>query len=326
MTFPENFFEKECRCNFEISTMMKRAWAAEMEVLQVVADICQKHNLQYYADWGTLLGAIRHKGFIPWDDDIDICMKREEYMKLIQLLPQELPYGFVMAGMYAKSKRLQDAAYVPHLRVMADETQWDFNEYMKKFHGFPYQRIGIDIFPLDAIPTDEEELTLQRNLIRQGLFILSNWSTLQKDDSLETYIHQYEKLCNVKIPQDETMQNHIWRLVDAISALYTNENTIEMADGGASPNQELCRLKREWYDNVIYVPFENIMIPIPGNYEQVLTTQFGDYMVYKRYAADHDYPFYGHMEGELIKQIKAVGFTGNVDDFCHKVSIGELHV
>lgn len=144
MEFVQQFFEKEIRCGFEISPMMKRAWAAELEVLQVVAEICDRNGLQYYADWGTLLGAVRHQGFIPWDDDIDICLKREDYMELIRILPRELPYGFVMAGMYAETERLRQAALCLNVRVIADEEQWDFNDYMKRFHGFPYQRIGIE--------------------------------------------------------------------------------------------------------------------------------------------------------------------------------------
>ena len=103
MIFKEDFFLKETRCGFEISEMMKRAWSAELEVLEIVVDICNRNKLQYFADWGTLLGAVRHQGFIPWDDDIDICLKREDYNQLIQILPQELPYGMVMTGMYAKS-------------------------------------------------------------------------------------------------------------------------------------------------------------------------------------------------------------------------------
>lgn len=117
MEFPQNYFCAEVRDDFEIPAMMKRAWAAELEVLSVIADVCERHHLQYFADYGTLLGAVRHKGFIPWDDDIDICMLREDYMELIRVLPEELPQGFCMAGMYAREKRLQMAAYVPHLRV-----------------------------------------------------------------------------------------------------------------------------------------------------------------------------------------------------------------
>ena len=95
MLFTHDFFNPEIREGFEISAMMKRAWAAQMEVLQVVADICARNGLQYFADWGTLLGAVRHQGFIPWDDDIDICLKREDYNRLISILPKQLPHGFV---------------------------------------------------------------------------------------------------------------------------------------------------------------------------------------------------------------------------------------
>lgn len=84
MQFTQDFFKPEIREEFEIQAMMKRAWAAQMEVLQVVADICEENGLQYFADGGTLLGAVRHQGFIPWDDDIDICLKREDYNRLIR--------------------------------------------------------------------------------------------------------------------------------------------------------------------------------------------------------------------------------------------------
>ena len=89
MQFTQDFFKPEIREEFEIQAMMKRAWAAQMEVLQVVADICEENGLQYFADGGTLLGAVRHQGFIPWDDDIDICLKREDYNRLISILQRQ---------------------------------------------------------------------------------------------------------------------------------------------------------------------------------------------------------------------------------------------
>lgn len=79
--FDKDFFLGETRNDFYIEPMIKCAWAAELEVLEVVRNICEKHNLKYFAADGTLLGAVRHRGFIPWDDDIDIMMPRDDYMR-----------------------------------------------------------------------------------------------------------------------------------------------------------------------------------------------------------------------------------------------------
>lgn len=327
MEFPKDFFKTERRCDFEVPAMMKRAWAAQMEVLEVVADICDRNHLQYYADWGTLLGAIRHKGFIPWDDDIDICMKRKDYNKLIRILPRELPYGFVVAGMYADSERLQNAAFVPQLRVIADETLWDFNDYMHRFHGFPYQRVGIDIFPLDKMPADEEMAMLQRELVRQGIVIIRDWDKLEKTGELKGCLEYYGGLCNVEIPKRPDIKNWMWKFTDTLCSIYEEEKTEEITNWGVwmtLPN--LYRLKSEWYDNVCYVPFENIQIPVPSCYNEVLEAQFGDYMTPLQVGGGHDYPFYGEMEAELEKQIRAVGFNGSIDEFCEKVASGQLWV
>ena len=106
MIFPENFFQDEYRNGFLVPQMMKRAWAAKLELLQIIIDICNKYDLTYFAEYGTLLGAIRHKGFIPWDDDVDIALKRPDYNKLIRVLPSELPNGIALAGPYAQTDKL----------------------------------------------------------------------------------------------------------------------------------------------------------------------------------------------------------------------------
>ena len=79
MEFPKSYFEDEVRDGFYVPSMMKRAWAAQLEVLEDIEKICRKHNIHYQADYGTLIGAIRHGGFIPWDDDMDISMLRKDY-------------------------------------------------------------------------------------------------------------------------------------------------------------------------------------------------------------------------------------------------------
>ena len=100
--FEETFFEGEERDGFYIEPMMKRVWAAQMEVLKDVERVCQKYNLDYFADWGTLLGTIRHKGFVPWDDDMDICMRREDYMRFIAVAQKELPKGYAILNIHTE--------------------------------------------------------------------------------------------------------------------------------------------------------------------------------------------------------------------------------
>ena len=94
LIFPPSFFEDEVREGFLVTTMMKRYWASQLKVLSLVDAICRRHNLKWFADYGTLLGAVRHGGFIPWDDDLDICMLREDWNTFFEVAENELPEGF----------------------------------------------------------------------------------------------------------------------------------------------------------------------------------------------------------------------------------------
>ena len=78
MLFDDGYFREETREGFVIAENMKRAWAAQLEVLEEVKRVCGILGIEFFADWGTLLGAVRHHGFIPWDDDMDIAMLRKE--------------------------------------------------------------------------------------------------------------------------------------------------------------------------------------------------------------------------------------------------------
>lgn len=230
-----------------------------------------------------------------------------------------------MAGMYASSERLQEAAFVPQLRVIADETQWDFNAYMQKFHGFPYQRVGIDIFPMDTHPEDEETEEMQKVIVQRGMAILREYDRLEETGELEGYLRGFEDFCGIKLPREGNVKNRMWRVIDAVACMFEGEDFPDLNDCGVWGLRRY-HVKKEWYDNVLYVPFEHIKIPVPAEYDKVLRTQFWDYTILKQNAGGHDYPFYGHMEAELEKQVRAVGFTGDIDDFCEKVSKGELYV
>ena len=95
MQFPHTYFEDEIREGFYITGAMKRAWAAQLEVLEEIDKVCKKHNIRWFADCGTLLGAVRHRGYIPWDDDMDIVMKRKDYQRFLTEAVPDMAECFV---------------------------------------------------------------------------------------------------------------------------------------------------------------------------------------------------------------------------------------
>ena len=139
--------------------MMKRAWAAQMEVLQVVADICKKNGLQYFADWGTLLGAVRHNGYIPWDDDLDICMLRPDLEKFLEIMYAKQT-NLICLNMYT------DPDWGMHATKVINTTRYETDRaFIKEYHGFPFSA-GVDIFPIDYVPRDKVQEKKQMDAVR----------------------------------------------------------------------------------------------------------------------------------------------------------------
>lgn len=297
---------------------MKRAWAATMEVAEILDNICRQNNIKYFADWGTLLGAVRHKGFIPWDDDMDFSLLRADYNRLIQVLPSALPEGFVMAGMYSTSERLQDACDVSQIRIIADEEYWDFPNYLTRFHAFPYPRIGIDIFPLDFISDDAEFTQIQSELIYESLDLLTNWEHKRQDmDAFNRQLTSLEELCNITLKRDNTLKNQLWKLNDRLCALATEEESSNVTNYSAFFLEKNYRLHKSWFDQAIPLPFEHITLPAPNSFHEVLTAEFGDYMTPVKMCSSHDYPFYATQEDALQELFDNAGITKSIDEFCH---------
>jgi len=318
MVFKNDFFKEEIRSGFLVPSLMKRAWAAEMEVLQVVADICTRHDIMYFADGGTLLGAVRHQGFIPWDDDIDITLKRPDYNRLISYLRTELPPGFVMTGMYSDDEKLQAAASVPNIRVMADGDYWDFFHSLQRFHAFPFFCIGIDIFPLDYIPRDLELSNLQQILL-QHIYCLLMKENKDRTDFNEKElqkIEQIETLCGVTLPKDHSLKNSLWKLADSISSLYTYEDADYMTEYPYWISRPQFMLRKECFDECMLLPFENIFVPAPKKYHEVLTAGYGDYQTPVMGGSEHDYPFYAAQEQALSEILRQKGITQSIPEFC----------
>lgn len=291
MNVPESFFKGEIRNSFYVEKLMKKVWAAQLEVLHDVDMLCKKHNIQYFADYGTLLGAVRHKGFIPWDDDMDISMKREDYTKFCEIAQKEL------AGTYEIINIHTDPTWNQLLGRIINGREISFDdERLEKFHNCPFV-VGLDIFPLDYLAPNKEEDELQCNIIR---ILQVTMNELEKDNLKEeeiiSTIQAIENMCSVKFDRNRPYIIQIRELKERICMLYTNEESeyvASMGEHACKTPPELYVYPKEYYSSAIEVPFEYTTIPIPVGYEKILIQKYGEnYMVPQIGGSNHDYPFY----------------------------------
>lgn len=126
------------------NTELRRAQLRMLEILVYVSSICDKHAIAYWIDYGTLLGAVRHKGFIPWDDDLDISVLKKDYKKLSELLKNELPQHLVFQDWKNEKKLTVKAAKIRDSKSYYDDG-------LTKRGEMKYQGIFIDIFPVEYI-------------------------------------------------------------------------------------------------------------------------------------------------------------------------------
>ena len=142
MNFEPSFFQSEEKEGFHIKPMIKKFWSVQLEVLHQIDIICKRHNISYWADYGTLLGAVRHKGYIPWDDDIDIGMLRADYMRFISYAKTELPEGYDIRYLRCAENSTNTNMVT---QILNSDSIHTSPEFLEKFHGCPYIT-GVDIF------------------------------------------------------------------------------------------------------------------------------------------------------------------------------------
>ena len=298
MFFEEDFFKAEYRNGFYVSEAMKRAWAAQLEVLGEIARICEKYNIQYFADWGTMLGTVRHHGFVPWDDDIDIAMKRKDYWKFLQVARKELPAGFELLSVYNTDNYDNMLA-----RVLNTDHVCLTKEHLEKYHGCPYM-MGIDIFPLDYIAKDEEKCQIQRELmenVRQIITLVG--AEAIGGGELLGILEQLQEICGFEVVDNIPIKRQLYMLADRLCGMYTEEDGDELTsmwdliDGWKD-----YRIPRKYYDDVIWMPFENTTLPIPDGYDFILTVKYKNYHKLVRGGGSHNYPSFGNQEALLRKQ------------------------
>ena len=298
LNLPNSYFEDEVREGFYIPSCVKQAWGAELEVLAAIDDLCAKYGIKYYADWGTFLGAVRHGGFIPWDDDMDIGMQRADYEKFL-LHSDELPQGFCVYNLRNRKEHNQFLANVVNINHVCFE-----REHLQKYHGFPYIAC-VDIFIMDNVPDSEDAYQSMKDRAKLILGVSDSLrdGTLPNSKLKDTLI-ELENQTGISIdktlPHEELIHN-LDILAEKVFASFANEETNEVVQmmpwgiSGRKPHP------RKWYDNPAYLPFETISIPVACDYTEALTQRYGDFMALYKNAGAHNYPYFVGQRENLKK-------------------------
>ena len=291
--FERSFFHDEVIDGFYVDSMMKRCWAATIVVLNEVIEICQRRGIKMFVDYGTLLGAIRHEGFIPWDDDLDILVLREDFDAFKKAMNEELPKDWK----FFESTSIKDHFFEPWNRIV-NRTSYNLDdENLTRFYGFMYP-VGLDVFVMDYIaPTDDEVevLELLYDLMKQLCFVEDI-----SDEDFETRLSGIEKLLGINIKRGERdeIKETVMKLVQSVISSYTAADSDIMVKMTSIP-YAMKRYDPKWFSDVVWKKFENIMVPAPVGYDGVLSTEYGNYMVKKRGKGNHQYPLYKHNKQEL---------------------------
>ena len=235
----------------------KRLQEIELNLLKEFLLICKKENLHYYLLGGTLLGAVRHKGFIPWDDDVDIGMPRKDYEKFISCAQKYLPeYCFL------QTFRTDPQYPFPFAKIIDNRTI--YKEFLLSKlqinHG-----VWIDIFPLDFCSTNYKWLTFLQRI----LFKRTSCKFVFKKNFIQRMLQVLS--CVICPSWNKSIEWH-----DKLLQAQESDTTMMANFCGCWRTKEI--VPSEWFGKGAELKFENLRVMGPKHYDKWLTQVYGDYM------------------------------------------------
>lgn len=247
------------------TSTIKKLQAIELEILKEFIRLCDDNNLRYYLSYGTCIGMIRHKGFIPWDDDIDVSMPREDYDRLVKIANDKLSDGFffqnyftdprcgLIFGKIRKNGTILSEVYSHHIAM--------------------HQGVWIDVFPMDRFPNDPNvRKKFFRNLnFVKNLYIVKCGYRLPPDkQGLITKIaYHISKVVVLFLPLNFII-NKLDQLVRKYDRPESKDCIISYYRSTSIPYNLL--------EEDIILPFEDTMAKTYKNYDYYLSALYGDYM------------------------------------------------
>ena len=254
----------------------------QLDLLNQLIRVCEKHHLRFYPCGGTLLGCIRHEGFIPWDDDIDVDMPRKDFDKLCSLAAAEF-----QSPVFLQTAESDPGYFSGHAKLRNSST----TEIIPEDMMFDYDKgIFIDIFPLDHIPDN----SIRADWHCVQLFLLRNLIIL---GSPAYYAYPHKMIVRLFHPVCELLYRKatlrkLNQIYERLCRKYSgHKKARRIAPVSAFPLRKAVRWEPELFESFEYKRFESISLPVPASYDTILCRQFGDYRTPKREKSQHTIVF-----------------------------------
>lgn len=271
MNYDSEFIKPEIRCGWQVSETTKKVWWIQLDLIKKIDEICLEHNLKWYPMWGTLLGVIRHSGYIPWDDDVDVVMPREDYEKFVEISKNCLEYPY-----YLQTTLDDEECFYMWVNLRNSETTGNRKSCLSKKQN---NGIGIDIMPLDGC---EDNLTVYR-ISRYPVRVISALANVYVNEfntsRAAVLIRKFLRLTgfNYKkayLKAENQNKKYKWDKYSKVAVrahsdpLYRKRNLIK------------DMWNKDDFSDSIRMKFENLEIPVPSGYDHLLKQIYGDYMKY----------------------------------------------
>lgn len=254
---------EEQRCGHTISADMKRVWQVELDLLEKLINVCNEHGIRMWADGGTMLGAIRHHGYIPWDDDIDISIPRPDYDRLKEIAPKVFKEPYLFQTTETDEHYFRGHAQLRRTDTAAIRPSDSYRPFC--------QGIFIDIFIIEGVPDDNKEIEPIVKFVSHRIKCLKSidYPILISGRIgllLRKYIWKWKVrrygFYNLYKPIEEALRKHSW------------DNCNRVAKIG---NDGLKLVyPKHIFDETIVVDFEYLKLPVPAGYDEFLRIQYGD--------------------------------------------------